>query len=154
MNIRPSQTAVSAGLSSPSISTVTDVAHQPLPGRFLLDRVKDEAAANALARADRREEADPVEAVVDGHLQPFGNEHRLGAHAREQRQRKEAVRDRPAERRLRRGRRIDVNELPVLGRVGEGVDPGLVDNEPGGDADLVADTTLDSVSAASGMANL
>jgi len=38
--------------------------------------------------------------------------------------------NRAAERRLRRRGGIDMDELPVLGRIGEGVDPGLVDDEP------------------------
>src|SRR5215213_3506546 len=45
-----------------------DMAHQPLAGRFLVDRVKREAAAHPLARAHRGEEARPVETVIDRHL--------------------------------------------------------------------------------------
>src|SRR6476620_9558326 len=59
------------------------VTQQPLPGRFLLDRVKREASADALARADRREEAHAVEPVIDGHPEPFGHQHRFFAHARQ-----------------------------------------------------------------------
>src|SRR6185369_17669972 len=73
------------------------VAYQPLPRRFLHGGVKREAAPHALARAHRREEADAVESVVDGHLQALGNEGGLGGHAREQGQRQEAMRDGAAE---------------------------------------------------------
>ena len=40
------------------------------------------------------------------------------------------MRDRAAERGLRGGVGIDVDELVVLGRVGEGVDARLVDRQP------------------------
>ncbi len=36
---------------------------------------------------------------------------------------------------------IDVDELAVLGRLGESVDPGLVDKDPDGDADFLADAS-------------
>src|SRR3954447_20115264 len=62
------------------------MAHQQLSRRFLLNRVKDEAPADALARADRCQKADTVEPVIDRHREALGQEHRLGAHAREQRQ--------------------------------------------------------------------
>ena len=55
--------------------------------------------------------------------------------------------DGAAERGLRRGVRIDVDELPVLGRVGEGVDPLLVDRRASRDADLLADAGADFVEA-------
>src|SRR5207253_10846559 len=55
-----------------------DMAKQPLPGRFLVERVKRETAAHALARFDRGEEAHAIEAVIDRHLHAFGDEHRLG----------------------------------------------------------------------------
>ena len=44
------------------------VAQQQLAGRLVLDRVEGEVAADALAGADRGDEADPVEAVIDRHL--------------------------------------------------------------------------------------
>src|SRR6185369_11541490 len=74
------------------------VAHQPLPRRFLLRGVKREATAHALARADGREEADAVEAIVHPHLQALWEQRRLGGKARKQGEREEAVGDRPAER--------------------------------------------------------
>ena len=57
------------------------------------------------------------------------------------------MRDRAAEGRLRRRGWIDVDELPVLGRFREGVDPMLVDEEPGRNADLLADLRADVVEA-------
>ena len=53
--------------------------------------------------------------------------------------------DRAAERGLRRGRRVDMDELAVLGRVGEGVDARLVDDDPVGHADFAADAGADIV---------
>src|SRR5690349_8742249 len=49
------------------------MAHQQLPRRFLLDGVKHEAAAHAFPGANRREEAEPVEPVVDRQLHSLGN---------------------------------------------------------------------------------
>ncbi|WP_244954844.1 hypothetical protein [Sphingomonas lutea] len=43
-----------------------------------------------------------------------------------------------------------MDELPVLGRVGERVDPRLVDRQPGGDADLLADVRADFVEGGNG----
>ena len=40
---------------------------------------------------------------------------------------------------------IDVDELPVLGRLGEGVDPGLVDGDPVGDPNFLADASANLV---------
>ena len=53
------------------------------------------------------------------------------------------MRDCAAERRLRGCRRIDMDELPVLRRVCERVDPRLVDDDPRRDSDFVADATED-----------
>ena len=47
--------------------------------------------------------------------------------------------DRPAERRRARRLRVDVDELPVLGHLGEGVDARLIDEEPARDERLAAD---------------
>src|SRR3954465_14036033 len=80
-----------------------DMAHQILPRRFLLDRVKREAAADASARFDGGEKADSVQAVIEGHLSAFGDQHRLRGHARKERQGQESVSDRATERRLRGG---------------------------------------------------
>ncbi len=147
MNISPSQMAVSAGLSSPSISTVTVWRIRNLPRRFLLERVKDEAAADPLAGLDRGKEADAVEAVIERHLHAVGNEHRVRRHARKQRQRKESVRDGAAEPCRGSRCRIDVDELMVLGRVGEGVDPWLVDDLPARNAHFLANAAADFVEA-------
>ena len=38
-----------------------------------------------------------------------------------------------------RGFRVDMDELMILGDVGEAVDPRLIDQDPVGDADLAAD---------------
>ena len=61
------------------------------------------------------------------------------------------MRDGAAERRLRGRCGIDMDELTVLGRVGEGVDPRLVDGQPGRDADLLADAARISSRLARGI---
>ena len=50
-----------------------------------------------------------------------------------------------AERGLGRGLGVDMDELPILGGVGESVDPRLVDRQPAGNADLCADPALQLV---------
>jgi hypothetical protein len=57
------------------------------------------------------------------------------------------VRNRAAERRLRCGRGVGVDELPVLGRLGEGVDAALLDAQPGRNADFLANLGADLVEA-------
>src|SRR5205823_12372437 len=52
-----------------------------------------------------------------------------------------------AERGLGSRRGIDMDELPVLGRVGEQLDPRLVNVEPARKADLLADSCADVVEA-------
>ena len=130
--MRPSHCAVSAGLGRIFDFDGDGVAEEQLAGRLVLDRVEGEAAADAAAGADRGDEADPVEAVIDRHLRGVGDLHDVGGHAAQQRQREEAVGDGAAERGLRGGGGIDVDELAVLGRVGEGVDALLVDQDPVG----------------------
>ena len=49
---------------------------------------------------------------------------------------------------------IDVDELPVLGRVGERVDPRLVDRQPARDADLLADAARISSRLAIGISRV
>ena len=49
------------------------------------------------------------------------------------------MRDGAAERGMRGGGGIGVDELAILGGVGEGIDARLVDEDPLGDADLGAD---------------
>ena len=53
--------------------------------------------------------------------------------------------DRTAERGLRGCFRVGVNELPVLGRVGEFVDALLVDRHPARHADFLADASADFI---------
>ena len=98
-----------------------------MAGGLVVDRVEDEAAADAAAGADRGDEADAVEAVIDRHHHRVGDLHDVGGHAAEQRQRQEAVGDGAAERGLRGGGGIGVDELAIFGGVGEGVDARLVD---------------------------
>ena len=43
-----------------------------------------------------------------------------------------------------------MDELRILGDVGEGVDPGLVDQDPVGDSDLASDLGLDVFDAGDG----
>src|SRR5205085_12110492 len=56
------------------------VAQQQLAGRFLVDRVKPKAAADALAALNRRDEAHAVEPVIHGHFDMLGNEHAVRSH--------------------------------------------------------------------------
>ena len=67
VKMRPSHAAVSAGLSSLLDLDRDGVAEQELARRLVLDRVEGEVAAHAVAGADRGDEADPVEAVIDRH---------------------------------------------------------------------------------------
>ena len=57
---------------------------------------------------------------------------------RQQRQGQQAVRDRPAERTVRRALGVDVDPLMIVGGVGEQVDTVLVDLEPFGGAQFCA----------------
>src|SRR6185312_17464391 len=61
------------------------MAQEQLSRCFLLKGVKREAAAHAAPRAHGGEEADAVEAVIDGHLHALGQEHCFRAHPRKQR---------------------------------------------------------------------
>ena len=140
--IMPIQSAVKAGLSSPSISTVTWWTNCHWPGRFSSNE-KREAAADALAGTDRGDEADLLEAVIHRHLDRRRDQHHAGRHLAQQRQGQEAVRDGAAERRLRGRGGVDMDELVIAGHVGERVDRLLVDQDPVGDADLGADAGLD-----------
>ena len=103
---------------------------QQLSGRFLLDGVKAEAAPDALPALHRSDEPHAVEPVIDGHLRAVRHEHDFGGHSRKHRQRQEAMGDGRAERRLRGRLWIDMDELPVLGRFSELVDPLLVHLQP------------------------
>ena len=55
------------------------------------------------------------------------------------------MRDGPAERGLRGCLRVGVNELPVLGRLGEFVDALLFDRKPARDADFLTDALADFI---------
>ena len=61
---------------------------------------------------------------------------------RGQAQREEPMGDGSAERRRSGGFGIDMDELVILGAIGEGVDPGLSDIEPFRHPDLLADQCL------------
>src|SRR5205823_5897564 len=80
-----------------------------------------------------RREADLVVAVVEPEGDVADAEHRVGE-LRPEAQRVEAVRDRGAERRLLRALGIHVDELVVVGRLGERVDVRLRDLVPVADA--------------------
>ena len=49
--------------------------------------------------------------------------------------------------RMRGGSRVGVDELPILGCLGKGVDPGLIDSQPGRNADFLTDTGADLIEA-------
>ena len=55
------------------------------------------------------------------------------------------MRDGPAERSLRGCIRVGVDELPILGCVGEFVDALLIDRQPARHADLLADASADFI---------
>ena len=55
--------------------------------------------------------------------------------------------DGAAERRLCGCSGVDMNELAILGRISEGIDPRLIDGNPRGDADFVSNAALDLVQA-------
>ena len=87
------------------------------------DLAEPRAAAEPRADRQRRREADPVEPVVDARSPASVTVEQALRDRREQRQRQVAVRDRAAERRRRRALRVDVDEVVVVGDVGERVDP-------------------------------
>ena len=103
------------------------VLEQQLAKRLPVGARKREMAADALAGRNRRQEAHPVEAVVDRHSRGLGDQHYVGRHPAEQRKRQETVRDGSAERGLSRELRIDMDELAVLGCLGELADAVLGD---------------------------
>jgi hypothetical protein len=126
------------------------VAHEQLAGGLLVKAVEGELAADALARSDRGDEADSIEAVIDRHFKAVGGHHDVGGHAAEQRERQEAVGDGAAERGPGGGGRIDMDELLILGRVGERLDAQLVDGDPFGGSDVGADFCADLVEGGDG----
>src|SRR5262249_13653143 len=96
-----------------------------------------EPRAHARAARHRRSEAHPVQPVVDAHLAVRERKSDLRK-VRQERQREEAVGDGAAEARALRARRIDVDPLKVLDRLGEGIDALLAYVEPGRYRDLLA----------------
>ena len=94
------------------------------------------------AFADATEDRQFIHVDPDAAAQtPFGGTigHGFRRHPREHRQGQEAVAYRSAERSPRGSLWIGVDELPVFGRVGEGVYAMLADDDPVGDADLATD---------------
>src|SRR5690606_29913482 len=63
---------------------------------------------------------------------------RIEGHPAKHGEAEEAMRDRAAERRRPGALRIDMNELAIERRVGEGVDARLIDIDPGRDPDLLS----------------
>ena len=130
-------------MSPPSRSTtVFQVTCMP-PSPSLLEFLQREARAHARAARQRRGEAHAVQAVVHAHL-AVGEAERALRQVRQQRKREEAVRDGAAEGRAFRARRVDVDPLEVVDRLGEGVDALLRHLDPGRDADLLADAASSS----------
>src|SRR4029077_3481546 len=101
-----------------------------------------EARTHARAAGYGRGEAYPVQAVVHAHLAVGEGKGRLGK-VRQQRKREEAVRDGAAEGRALRARRIDVDPLEILDRLGEGIDALLTYVEPGRYRDLLSNPLLE-----------
>src|SRR5206468_12853396 len=88
-----------------------------------------------------------VEPVIYHPRHGVRNEHGLGGEARQQRQSEEAVGDGAAEGRSSGRFLVEMDELPVLGRFGEGMDACLIDRQPVRNADLLADSGADLVDA-------
>ena len=110
-----------------------------LPGLALGHLAERADGADALADFDGRRETHLVETVVHDQLAVREQRDERQAQVHEQRQRQKAVRDRAAERRLARPLGVDMDELVVERDVGEGVDAALIDEEPVGNAELLAD---------------
>src|SRR5690554_1881780 len=113
--------------------------HQPLAG-VLFGHV-DYSKLHAHPGADpyRLDEAHAVQPVVDCHLQPFRTNRQTGRQRRNQRQGQETMGDGAAERRLFGLFLVDMDELVVASAIGELVDPLLVDQQPVGMAQVLAD---------------
>src|SRR4051812_27067820 len=83
-----------------------------------------------------------VESIVEGEPRHAEGERPL-QHHRDQRQRQKPMRDRRTEWRLAFGaRRIDMDPLPIVGRVGELIDARLRDLEPLADRNFLPDAML------------
>ena len=140
MKVRVIQRAVSAGLSEFSISIVTLLVTWIQPDGRTLTSARKKRARMCAPDLHRRHEAHRLEAVVDAHAGAFERRHGFEGQGRQQRQRQEAMRDGAAERRFGgSARRIDMDELVVVGRVRELVDHLLRDDAPGRHADFLAD---------------
>jgi hypothetical protein len=115
-----SDSAMSAGLSDPSISNVLLVHARP--------------------RLDRREEAHLVESVVERCPSVGRDSSDLHLQGSDERERQVAVGDRGAIWALARcALDIDVNPLPVAAALGELVDARLIDRDPARDAEFLSD---------------
>src|SRR4029453_2734659 len=95
------------------------LADKQLARRLFVDPVQREMAAHALPCLYRGEETDPVEAVIDRHAGAIRDQHDVGSHAAKQGQAEEAVGDGTAEAGRGRGDGVDMDELVVVGRIGE-----------------------------------
>jgi hypothetical protein len=107
------------------------VFRQELRGGFLFDGFEHKAAADLIAGADRVEEADFVQAVIDAH--DLAGEFFKGVDGefRGHGESEEAMGDGTAEGGFAGGAfGIDVNPLGIFGDVGEDVDARLVDGDP------------------------
>jgi hypothetical protein len=118
---------------------------QGWPGgrRNVVDSDDVEERTNAAPAGDRRWEAHAVDAVVDEHDAVRVRRH-LVQQRHHQGEREKAVRNGRPEGPGRGRDGIDVDALPVLGRVGEQVDPLLVDLEPPAGAEAGADLDHDA----------
>src|SRR5690349_7058772 len=106
-----------------------------LAGREVADLTEAHVRPQPAVDRHRAREAHLVEAVVEAGPRRLEPED-LRGEVREQAEGEEAVGDRGAERALAGGVDVDVDPLVVERRVGEGVDPGLVDVQPRAGADV------------------
>jgi hypothetical protein len=118
-----------------------DAAAHRVDGEQLAER------ADPRSRRDGRREAHLVAAAVE---REHGVRHvdQLRQQRVHERERQVAVRDRARERARSRARDVDVDPLVVVGRVGEMVDPLLVDDQPVARAEALADGRRDLLCAA------
>uniref|UniRef100_A0A653B1I8 Uncharacterized protein n=1 Tax=Ectopseudomonas oleovorans TaxID=301 RepID=A0A653B1I8_ECTOL len=116
---------------------------QPLAGVLLVGVGQRHHQAHPGVDLDRLDEAYAVEAVVHRHLQALRHDHDLFHQHRYQRQREEAMGDGGAEGRQLGLFRIDVDELVIAGALGELVDALLIDGQPLGFAEFLANLVLE-----------
>ena len=109
-----------------------------LAGRQVGDVGDRDGAADPRADPDRVGEAHLVDAVVQLRARRLQREHRA-AQPRDQGEREVAVGDGAAEGPRLRALHVDVDPLVVAGRVGEPVDPVLLDRDPLRGPELLAD---------------